>query len=799
MITVNGNRWWQLAEAGDFVPTAGARWDHAKRVLRLRSWRALTGFPADRDLARTAARRPRAARDPWGTWARIADDGRSLVAGGADLPLPGGIGLAAITIVPGPGDDPWSVSSQLLADERVTDCTWGDDGVLFCTVVGPAGGRVLLVDRRRRWRPLSVAAPAFAADRCAAHPEGGVWLLDRVARRLGRLVGLPLTERGLPRNDAELGRLIAEDRDPPRLITYPHALAAGECVDLAVDHAGRALVLLWPAGGDAQVQAVDARGGAQPASTLRGAGAPIALTSAGDGRILVLGVGRDEAVAFTPDDLAVDADGERYPIPDWDGAPFVRGAEPTIGASAPRQIAGEAPRPLWWPQEVHALLRQTCADRALVPLARPLDSGVAGNAWQRMNLEVALPVGCALIVHAAASDEPTPPIAGWSPHALLGESAQAGDGPRGAWLRHASDAPFHRGLLCGRRIPGQSGLFTVLLQHAGRRVRTLLGRFLHLRLELVGDGVRSPELAALRVHGPRFSYRDRYLPEHYHETLVGPDADAAGPATGADFLDRLLANVEGLLTPIEADIANSHLLHDPRATPSAWLDWLAGWLGLTLDSALDEGRRRECIAHAMRLYRRRGTFAGLALALDLASGGQVRQGGIVVVEDFRLRRTFATILGADLDDEDDPLTQGLTVSGNSFVGDTLFVGEDGPELQRELLALFRADHLDCGDTVAVREFYDRLANRITVLIHADLDEDQQRLVRRVVERETPAHLGRRVLTASSGLRVGLTALVEVDTWLRTRDPRQPVALDATTVGLDGFVTDLPTLDPRMDA
>ena len=76
-------------------------------------------------------------------------------------------------------------------------------------------------------------------------------------------------------------------------------------------------------------------------------------------------------------------------------------------------------------------------------------------------------------------------------------------------------------------------------------------------------------------------------------------------------------------------------------------------------------------------------------------------------------------MGADLADTTNPLTAGLSVSGNSFVGDTLVLGD---ETQREFLALFQADLPleDAQDRAAVAAFFDRLAYRVTVYVHSDV-------------------------------------------------------------------------------
>ncbi|PZO43621.1 MAG: hypothetical protein DCF15_22500 [Phormidesmis priestleyi] len=216
------------------------------------------------------------------------------------------------------------------------------------------------------------------------------------------------------------------------------------------------------------------------------------------------------------------------------------------------------------------------------------------------------------------------------------------------------------------------------------------------------------------------------------------------------------------------------------------------------------------------MHRQRGTLNGLKHALEIATDGGVSGGEIVVLEDFRLRRTFATILGANLADTTNPLTAGLSVSGNSFVGDTLVLGEAPPdnsadlnklspeerlndEEKRTFLALFRSDLplADERDRIAITNFFDKLAHRVTIYVHSEVTPQDLGLIRRIAELESPAHVITRVVSTTEAFLVTLSGLVGLNTYLSPQPPRRTVTLDQSRLGVYDILQQPASLDPRL--
>lgn len=768
----NGLKFWMMSKAQHWSGLSGLEYDSQNQVLHLANQRPAPSWPPSEALAVTLLDRVPGSIDAFGMRAFLSPFESVLGTGVASDSLP------LFKAAPG---------------EKITDIVIGYDGLLYLAVAG----RVTIVDLLGRADPVNATSPdnpAFSAWRLAAAPSGGVWALDRVNNQIARLAGSPLFVQPHPPYSPNTVRPCGENPDPPRLLIETKAVwpADERAVAIAGSPGGQLALLTWAkfSSDSARLRILPSIGALGDSITLTGALRPYSLTWVSETSVALMLPGVAEALVYTLDSGSTNIlpEGDVYPLKDHDGGPFLHGV--SLPPYYPTNSASASLVKLSLP----SFARSGTADGAVL-----IDSGVPSTAWHRLYLEAMIPDHCEVTVRLAAVNDKTAVPSKWFLHVFGEKSSLDGETPRGAWVSATSEVPFHPGVLVCPREESRSGLFTVLIQRAGLKVRTLRGRYLKVRIELTGDGRSTPEVAGARAYASRFSYAEHYLPELYRESVFGPEAEAAADrSTPADFLERFLDNFEGILTPLEDKIADSYLVTQAESTPEEALEWLGSWIGVTFDSAYTTAQRRQLIRSAPQLFTQRGTLAGLGLALDIATNGAVSRGQIVIVEDYRMRRTFATILGANLADQEDPLLAGLEASGNSFVGDTLFLGDDH---RKEFLALF-ADALSSDPATKVQEqaavnaFYDCFAYRVTVLVHQEFNPQDLKLIRRVVNLETPAHVQARVVTASQSFLAGIASLVGVDTYLAPKLPRQQARVDVSYLGRD-YIEGFASLDPRL--
>lgn len=254
-----------------------------------------------------------------------------------------------------------------------------------------------------------------------------------------------------------------------------------------------------------------------------------------------------------------------------------------------------------------------------------MDSALHDCVWHRVILEGVLPPGCSVQVESRAAD---------SVEALETEGATWWPQPAFV-VRTRSDLP-------GRDLRPDERVWDLLLQEGSafepNRATGNRGRFLQLRLTIIGTSAATPMLRALRVYFPRFSYLEQYLPAVWRDDPVA-----------ARFTDRFLANVEGMFTDLEDWIAAAHLLLDPLTAPAEALPWLASWFQISLHPAWSTEKSRFFLQNISHYLRWRGTLRGVRAVVRLALAERVTGallddeaiGEVRVIELFRLRRTPA--------------------------------------------------------------------------------------------------------------------------------------------------------------
>jgi phage tail-like protein len=269
------------------------------------------------------------------------------------------------------------------------------------------------------------------------------------------------------------------------------------------------------------------------------------------------------------------------------------------------------------------------------------------------------------------------------------------------------------------------------------------GRYLWLRLKFHSDGKASPCVDRLRIYYPRASSL-QYLPAVYSQD-----------EPGRHFLDQFLSIFDTMWATIGNRLTRIAAYFDPMATPATpknpgatdFLTWLASWLGLAVDKHWPESRRRLLVKNAWKLYKLRGTPAGLSLHIELYTGIKPQ-----ILEHFRLRRWLyagyarlgdqSALWGADIVDR-------LELNVHSQLGTVQLI--------------------DTGDPL--HDPFSKEAHQFTVFVpqrgvdpvDPQTDALQQQTVQRIIEMAKPAHTLGYLKMTRPRFRVGIQSFIGKDT------------------------------------
>jgi phage tail-like protein len=285
-------------------------------------------------------------------------------------------------------------------------------------------------------------------------------------------------------------------------------------------------------------------------------------------------------------------------------------------------------------------------------------------------------------------------------------------------------------------------------------VRGAPARHLWIGVHLSGEGRQTPVLEQIRVDYDPETW-SRHLPAIYRAQAEDPE-----------LLERFLALFEGLFTDLDGQIDRLGRLFDPGAAPSEWLPWLAGWLGIELDEAWPEEKKRRAVAGAYAAAAKRGTPAGLREAVRFATGVDVR-----IVEPV-LGGTWWT-----LPDEDE-----APLSGGRLGFDTVLAPAELDGAVAGTTAVLDGSYL-AGEEGLGSHLYETVAHQFCVQVYERQTASPARLaeVRAVIEREKPAHAAWHLCVIAPRLRVGFQSRVGVDTVVAGPPPAARLGAGSTLV------------------
>lgn len=260
-----------------------------------------------------------------------------------------------------------------------------------------------------------------------------------------------------------------------------------------------------------------------------------------------------------------------------------------------------------------------------------------------------------------------------------------------------------------------------------------VGRYLWLRIDLVGGEEKAPSIGSLRLDFPRDTYL-RYLPAVYQED-----------ERSRDFLERFLSLFETFFAATEWRI--NHLARyfdvDSQLATGDFLRWLASWLAIPEDKSWSEEQLRELIRQAPELYRKRGTREGLEAMIEIFTGERP-----LVVEHFQTAGCA----------QPPPAARRTDAAAG---------GENVLSLEEILRNLYGTDpYCFC---VLLKPYRSETKGGRRVVRR--LSEEERKAVRRIVDAEKPAHTCAGLLALQPWIHLDMHTYLGVNTYLSRPDAR----------------------------
>lgn len=286
------------------------------------------------------------------------------------------------------------------------------------------------------------------------------------------------------------------------------------------------------------------------------------------------------------------------------------------------------------------------------------------------------------------------------------------------------------------------------------------GRYLHVKLELVGSIDSSPQVGAFRAYCPKQTYL-RYLPEHFQTT-----------GKSRRFVERFLSVFESEFVGLEEEIERMTRYFDPEGVPNEYLSWLGDWLAMDSDEEWPEGAKREFLQAAPELFRQRGTSGGMARTIRLYLE-HVEAPDTSWMSRWQKRRIEARRAAGWLSDE-------AASAAFADIDETTEGYDDG-----HLLFFLERQDLDGIDPGARRPFTMHMlgSRSFVVFVGPFVERAHRESVAGLVAADKPAHTHGRVVETKQELKLEGGSFLGINSTLTTRE----FVLGRATLGGDAVL------------